>query len=545
MGASAPRAAARLRDVAAAALAAREHARPSDRMLLVFLSSLAGVVSALLALEPRLPARAASANAAEMQRERGRPGPQRAGTAVGDASDAGAAVELAEAVARDLEAFHATFQQAHELIFRMAYTRRMYEQLAAMVKIVESAAAAAGFKSPPEGEVSWLEQLAKARAEEEAELSSIAKRSTMPFVRNVNGHEAMEALTIMKFEIDFYPPPDNSAVHVASMRSVFFSIVRSSNGRVSKIPDWYSPPYLVVFEEPDPLGKSELGVSVRGHWIDRHHKSEVKNVVVKRMPLEADGIDTFRSEVETWFAMDSPYVIKLLSASHCSSPTMLILEDASNSTLREYVRHSNHQSELWAKVHDIARGLQYLSKRDVVHGNVKPSNLLVGKDGIAKVSDFGGGMATLQSRTLGFSETKCMWRAPEYRLPKKRPTYQGDVFSLGLCIVDALVDDYPFPSRDELAAGRGLKRIEGLSNAAWQLITKMTAFKAEDRITLVEVMNILAELEKEPTKHLVQKQMADTRRARSRSHGEQHKEKKRHMFRNIFGFMKRKSTSSS
>lgn len=57
-------------------------------------------------------------------------------------------------------------------------------------------------------------------------------------------------------------------------------------------------------------------------------------MVLKRIPIDVDGIDQCWHEVELWYAMDSPFVVKLVAATHCNSPTLLILENAEKTSTR-------------------------------------------------------------------------------------------------------------------------------------------------------------------------------------------------------------------
>lgn len=422
-------------------------------------------------------------------------------------------VEAVKAVVDEFSAFRVTFVKTNLVVFRMAFTRRMFERLTGLSKALEDVVDSVELNITDK--TAWKEKLQAARILEETELSVIAKKSTMPFVRNVQGHEAMEALTLMKFEIDFYPPPDgNSKLHVASMKSVFFSIVRSSNGRVSKIPDWYSPPYLAVKEFLPPIGDHFIAKCTRATWADRHQNGKIVPVVMKQMPLEADGIDLYRREVEVWASLQHSNIIRLLGASHCSSPTVLVLEDATNGAICDYVFQPVNKKLVWKLLLDVALGLQYLHKsHGVVHGNLKPTNLLVVNDDekvVGKLSDFGGGLATLQNRALQYKkyeetsveqpvakyakygESVKRWRAPEYQSHDKRPTYQGDVYSLGMCIVNA-VDRNFVPPIGEIPPG-DLDRIAERSGEAKELVLAMMAADPEKRLDVDKVVAELAKL---------------------------------------------------
>lgn len=223
------------------------------------------------------------------------------------------------------------------------------------------------------------------------------------------------------------------------------------------------------------------------------------DVIVKLFEQEVDGIEPFRREAEQWFKMDSPHVVKLLAASHCSSPAPLVVEDVKGVTLKQHLSNPNHFHEIWAKVRQVAEGLTYLRKQRMVHGNLKPSNLLVDKNGTAKMGDFGRGIATLQNLVIiaGNGEAFLRWRAPEYRSPDQRPTYMSDVYSLGLCILDMLVPNFEPPHDGQL------HRLNGIKDDAWSLVVQMCALEPTDRIDLSEVIEKLKLLDKASVKVLV------------------------------------------
>ena len=45
--------------------------------------------------------------------------------------------------------------------------------------------------------------------------------------------------------------------------------------------------------------------------------------------------------------------------------------------------------DTWRVTRQVALGLQYLHSQDIIHGDIKPQNLLVGDDGVVKIADFG------------------------------------------------------------------------------------------------------------------------------------------------------------
>ncbi|KAF1774985.1 Protein kinase-like domain [Phytophthora cactorum] len=341
-----------------------------------------------------------------------------------------------EAVAA-LAAFVTTFAKTDKFVFQLASMRRMYLDLHAIGLKLDKVVEFGGLKTEKEGTSTWQTQLLQDREKEEQELSLRAAKNALPFARNMLSHEPMEALTLLKFEIDYFKP-GNTVKHVASMKKVFFSVVRSSNGRVAKIPDWYIPPYTMNYSREKGM-QGSVGTAHRGVWIDRKPADGKKpekdvedgeqppktyDVVVKRLIIHADAIEFFRREVEIWFAMDHPNVLKLYGASHCSRPALLVCEDAANGSLVSYLARqlkSNtfDQSSVWRMFLQAAQGLQFLHGSKIVHSNLKSANILVTADGTVKLTDFG----------------------LEEEEGSPPSSFEDDIYSLGLCLLDALVPE--------------------------------------------------------------------------------------------------------
>ncbi|EGZ07940.1 hypothetical protein PHYSODRAFT_526754 [Phytophthora sojae] len=448
------------------------------------------------------------------------------------ASTHSAAALYREAV-RALVAFVTTFSKTDKFVFHLASMRRMYLDLCAVGSKLDQVVEVGGLKGVADDSTNttWQTQLMAGREQEEEGLSARAAKNALPFARNMMPHEPMEALTLLKYEIDFYKA-ENSTRHVASMKKVFFSVVRSSNGRVAKIPDWYIPPNAVVYIREEPM-EGSVGTAHRGVWVNNKSSKankdggngeggkqppESTDVVVKRLIIHADAIEIFRQEVETWYSMDHVNILKLYGASHCSRPALLVLEDAKNGSLVNYLaqlRQSNWPDadvdrEMWGCLVEAAKGLQFLheSKR-FVHSNLKSDNILVTKDGRVKLADFGLGMLALQDQSVQKNAFKELgWRAPNclQKKPFRRPSFHDDIYSLGLCVLDVLV---PTLSSIKLGTSSGAPKHVGevgfeplsaditkliVDANARELVMGMCNKNPQSRLTLEEVISRLEKL---------------------------------------------------
>lgn len=95
----------------------------------------------------------------------------------------------------------------------------------------------------------------------------------------------------------------------------------------------------------------------------------------------------------------------------------------------------------------IARGLAYLESHHLVHRDVKPANIILQKNGVAKLVDFG--IVKMTDRTCSLTTEGIILGTPYYLSPEQ--TYQtnvdirSDIYSLGATYYHMVVGEVPFP----------------------------------------------------------------------------------------------------
>jgi serine/threonine-protein kinase len=93
----------------------------------------------------------------------------------------------------------------------------------------------------------------------------------------------------------------------------------------------------------------------------------------------------------------------------------------------------------------VALGLSYAHEHGIVHRDVKPSNVMVVRDGHVKITDFGiARMASAAVRT----QTGMVLGSPKYMSPEqvmgKLTDQRSDIFSLGVMLYEMLTGQAPF-----------------------------------------------------------------------------------------------------
>lgn len=96
-------------------------------------------------------------------------------------------------------------------------------------------------------------------------------------------------------------------------------------------------------------------------------------------------------------------------------------------------------------VAQVAQGLAYAHEYGIVHRDVKPSNIMIVRDGHVKITDFGiARMASAAVRT----QTGMVLGSPKYMSPEqvvgKLTDQRSDIFSLGVMLYEMLTGQAPF-----------------------------------------------------------------------------------------------------
>ncbi|KAL8241676.1 hypothetical protein R6Q59_011978 [Mikania micrantha] len=174
----------------------------------------------------------------------------------------------------------------------------------------------------------------------------------------------------------------------------------------------------------------------------------------------------FISEVQAIGRVKHPNVVKLRAYYWAPDEKLLISDFISNGCLASALHSRTSTILSWPTrlkiIKGTARGLAYLhecSPRKFVHGDVKPSNVLLDNEHQPYISDFGltrlvnitgnnmssssgsmGGLSYLKSTQ---TEKVNSYRAPEARVSSNQPTQKWDIYSFGLVLLELLTGKSP------------------------------------------------------------------------------------------------------
>lgn len=165
-------------------------------------------------------------------------------------------------------------------------------------------------------------------------------------------------------------------------------------------------------------------------------------------------------ELKVLHECNSPHIVGFYGAFYSDGEINICMEYMDGGSLDLVLKKAGRIPEpILGKVTiAVLKGLNYLrEKHQIMHRDVKPSNILVNSRGEIKICDFGVSGQLIDSMANSFVGTRS-YMSPE-RLQGTHYTVQSDIWSLGLSLVEMAIGRYPIPPPEpkELAAVFGPK----------------------------------------------------------------------------------------
>ncbi|CAE6486939.1 unnamed protein product [Rhizoctonia solani] len=159
-------------------------------------------------------------------------------------------------------------------------------------------------------------------------------------------------------------------------------------------------------------------------------------------------------EIYMWSKRQHPNVVELIGLAVFRECLATVTEWEGNGNMTHYLSRNPtvNRCELSKSV---CVGISYLHNMDIVHGNLKGANVLIDRSGAPKLTDFG--CASFLSPVQHFTQTNIRpgysvrWTAPEILQGKTGRTKEGDIYALGMTILEAFTTEVPFSGWPEIS----------------------------------------------------------------------------------------------
>lgn len=225
-------------------------------------------------------------------------------------------------------------------------------------------------------------------------------------------------------------------------------------------------------------------------------------VKVLRTNYQTDpvAIQRFQREARAMADLDHPNIVRISDIGEADGQQYLAMEYVDALDLKKYItRRAPFSNEEAIKIMaQMLLAIRLAHQKGIVHRDLKPQNVLLTKEGTAKVTDFGIAVAFAET---SLTQTNSMLGSVHYLSPEQargsKATIQSDIYAMGIVLYEMLTGHIPYDgdSAVTIALQHFQKPLPSIiaenprvPQALENVVIKATAKKLSDRYQTVEDM---------------------------------------------------------
>jgi serine/threonine protein kinase len=206
----------------------------------------------------------------------------------------------------------------------------------------------------------------------------------------------------------------------------------------------------------DKIAEGGMGAIYRGR-----NRLSGEIVAIKIMPAHMAQnpvlLERFKQEFRAASRLDHPNIVRALDFGDTGTAPYLVMEFVEGESLGQKLEREGKMAEAEAirLIAQVAQGLHRAHKQNLIHRDVKPDNILVRPDGVAKLADLG--LVKETDTDLNLTRTGRGLGTPHFMAPEqfrnaKNADIRCDIYSLGATLYQMVTGELPFRSNGPLDA---------------------------------------------------------------------------------------------
>jgi serine/threonine protein kinase len=222
------------------------------------------------------------------------------------------------------------------------------------------------------------------------------------------------------------------------------------------------------------IGEGGMGLVYLAKRIDQEVEQKVAIKIINLALATKEDIERFKIERQILATLDHKNIARFIDAGTTETGLLfVVMEYIEGITLKQYCQirklNINHILLLFIQ---LSEAIEYAHRHFIIHRDIKPTNILVNKQGEIKLLDFGiAKLVDKEPKQMITTVTKIMtpaYASPEQLLGKK-VTVQSDVYALGVVLFEVVIGHRPYQKYEPETHKFQLKVINGINVKPSQL----------------------------------------------------------------------------
>jgi serine/threonine protein kinase len=209
------------------------------------------------------------------------------------------------------------------------------------------------------------------------------------------------------------------------------------------------------YEILEELGRGGMAIVFRAKERELDREVAIK-VLPFSLAFDKEFVERFQREARTSAKLEHPNIIPIYRVGKSGRIIYFVMKFLRGKPLSSVLgsRGSLPPAEIKRILVDVSKALSYAHKKEIVHRDIKPDNIMFDEHGHAVVTDFGIAKAVSGGKLTG---TGMSIGTPHYMSPEQAKAQpldgRSDMYSLGVVAYQSLVGAVPFDGEDSFSIG--------------------------------------------------------------------------------------------
>lgn len=209
--------------------------------------------------------------------------------------------------------------------------------------------------------------------------------------------------------------------------------------------------YLGKYRLIELLGRGGMGSVFLGEHVTMNRRVALK-IISRQVSQDPASLERFLGEARAIAALDHPNIVRAYSVDNEGERFYLVMEYVEGTDLQRMVEENGPLDcdRAVDYIRQAADGLDHAHQRNMIHCDIKPSNLLVNMQGVVKILDLGLARLTGDDGRKAAEQDDGVlgsvdYLSPEQALQSPNLDCRADIYSLGCTLYFLLTGHPPFP----------------------------------------------------------------------------------------------------